>query len=110
MHRRTAGHARGRPALHEWWLAFAHPPQDETRFAKILDDTLRKHNPYYDDLRRGAILAPARLVLLRPDAFVCYMKSIGRLDPQSKVPRLSNDRQVVDALRTYVQSTYAHAP
>ena len=94
---------------HEWWLAFARPPQDVARFAEVLDTHLQSKNPYYKDLREGAILAPARLVFLRQDAFVCYMKSVSKLEAQSKVPRLSNDRKIVDKLRPYVQASSQHA-
>ena len=42
---------------------------------------------------------------LKRDAFVEYMKSIGKLGGQNKVPRLSNDRKIADELSEFkVQS------
>jgi hypothetical protein len=35
---------------------------------------------------------------LRSDAFIEYMKSVGKLGGQNKVPRLSNDRRLAEAL------------
>ncbi|GIV40124.1 MAG: hypothetical protein KatS3mg033_1924 [Thermonema sp.] len=89
--------AEGLP-YHEWLIAFDHPPADLAAFAKKLDDTLRSLNIYYDDLIKGSILRPAVVTPLQADAFVHYMKSIGKLGGQNKVPRLSNDRKIADAL------------
>ena len=63
-----------------------------------LDAALRQRNTYYDDLRRGNILVPLRLTPLPAGAFQRYMKSLGRLGGQNKVPRLGNDRVVADGL------------
>ena len=93
---------------HEWWIAFARPPQDTLLFAKILDEKLQEKNPYYEDLRKGAVLSSAKLVLLREDAFVHYMKAIGKLEAQSKVPRLSNDRKIADALQSYIHPNFQY--
>ncbi|HAA16235.1 MAG TPA: hypothetical protein DCE41_32840 [Cytophagales bacterium] len=87
--------------LHEWYVSFATPPKDGAAFALDLDNNLRKLNTYYDDLITGAILRPCEIVSLQPTAFQDYMKSIGKLGGQNKVPRLSNDRKIPDALQAY---------
>ena len=86
------------PSRHEWLLEFARPPQPPAAFAAALDAALRRRNTYYDDLRRGNILVPLQLTALPAGAFQRYMKSVGKLGGQNKVPRLSNDRKVADAL------------
>ncbi|OGX82384.1 GH3 family domain-containing protein [Hymenobacter glacialis] len=86
------------PSRHEWLVEFARPPQDASAFAAALDTTLRTRNSYYDDLRRGNILVPLQLTALPGGAFQRYMKSLGRLGGQNKVPRLGNDRKVADGL------------
>jgi hypothetical protein len=86
---------------HEWLIAFAKPPKDLGAFAKVLDKKMTELNVYYDDLISGAILCPLKITCLRPDAFIEYMKSLGKLGGQNKVPRLSNDRQIADALYAY---------
>ncbi len=84
--------------LHEWYVAFASEPSDISAFEKELDLQLRKRNTYYDDLITGSILRPLEIIKLRKDAFIEYMKSIGKLGGQNKVPRLSNDRKIADEI------------
>jgi hypothetical protein len=83
---------------HEWYVAFARPPQDVAAFEHTLDEQLVKLNTYYEDLIIGNILRPLKVISLPPEAFRDYMKSQGKLGGQNKVPRLSNDRKIADAL------------
>ncbi|RYD52965.1 MAG: GH3 auxin-responsive promoter family protein [Sphingobacteriales bacterium] len=83
---------------HEWWIAFETLPEDLNAFAQTLDEALRKKNIYYDDLLRGGILQPLKIQTLPADAFIRYMRNEGKLGGQNKVPRLSNDRKLADAL------------
>ena len=83
---------------HQWLIAFENPPAEMKDFAAILGDSLRSLNAYYDDLITGSILSRLQIVPLKPDAFQNYMKSIGKLGGQNKVPRLSNDRKIADQL------------
>jgi hypothetical protein len=83
---------------HEWLIAFVRPPRSLDAFERALDEQLRGLNVYYDDLVAGNILRPLRITPLRPDAFQQYMKSIGKLGGQNKVPRLSNDRKIAEAV------------
>ncbi|WP_324676336.1 GH3 auxin-responsive promoter family protein [Hymenobacter sp. GOD-10R] len=87
-----------KPSQHEWLIEFATPPHDVAAFAAALDTGLRRRNVYYDDLLSGNILAPLRLTALPNGAFQRYMKSLGKLGGQNKVPRLSNDRNVAEGL------------
>lgn len=86
------------PSRHEWLIEFARPPHNAAAFAAALDTGLRQRNVYYDDLLSGTILAPLLLTALPAGAFQRYMKSLGKLGGQNKVPRLSNDRQVAEGL------------
>ena len=86
------------PSRHEWLVEFARPPAAPAAFAAALDANLRRRNTYYEDLRKGNILVPLQLTALPPGAFQRYMKSLGKLGGQNKVPRLSNDREVADGL------------
>jgi len=83
---------------HEWFISFANEPSDRTKFKNELDNQLRSLNTYYDDLISGAILRELEITSLRQDAFISYMKSIGKLGGQNKVPRLSNDRKIADEI------------
>jgi hypothetical protein len=55
-------------------------------------------NVYYDDLITGNILRTLKITQLKKNSFIEYMKSQGKLGGQNKVPRLSNDRKIADAL------------
>ncbi|WP_304238500.1 GH3 auxin-responsive promoter family protein [Jiulongibacter sediminis] len=83
---------------HEWLIEFASEPNNMRVFAKDLDDKLVKQNVYYKDLIVGSILRPLVVNSLRRNSFIDYMKSIGKLGGQNKVPRLSNDRKIADQL------------
>jgi hypothetical protein len=89
--------AEGMPH-HEWFIEFAQQPADMEAFRLTLDDNLRKMNVYYDDLITGNILRKLKITSLRRNAFIDYMKSVGKLGGQNKVPRLSNDRKIADEL------------
>lgn len=89
--------AEGLP-YHEWFISFAERPKDMQAFAKVLDETLQAKNSYYGDLIAGKILRPLSITCLQHAAFNAYMKSVGKLGGQNKVPRLGNDRKIADAL------------
>ncbi len=83
---------------HEWWVEFDNEPRDPTAFAAALDKEMMRQNIYYRDLIEGKILRPCVIRPLPRDSFRNYMKSLGKLGGQNKVPRLSNDRKIADAL------------
>ncbi|MFN4248899.1 MAG: GH3 auxin-responsive promoter family protein [Flavipsychrobacter sp.] len=93
----------GELPFHEWFVSFEETPADLVAFSKAVDDNLRKKNIYYDDLIRGNILQPLKIRPMQSHAFIEYMKSIGKLGGQNKVPRLSNDRTLADALQPWVK-------
>ncbi len=92
--------AEGLP-LHEWYVEFSKPPADMEKFEIELDKKMQELNVYYEDLITGKILRPLRVIPLQKDAFRNYMKSMGKLGGQNKVPRLANDRQIADELSAY---------
>ncbi|MBS1544590.1 MAG: GH3 auxin-responsive promoter family protein [Bacteroidetes bacterium] len=84
---------------HEWLVEFSKPPYDLEAFRQQLDQHLRTLNSYYDDLISGSILSILQITVLRPNAFIDFMKSQGKLGGQNKVPRLSNDRKIADEIQ-----------
>ena len=90
-------------SYHEWFVEFENSPTDIHAFAKKLDDQLRTKNSYYEDLIGGSILQPLKITPVRKNGFIDYMKSIGKLGGQNKVPRLSNDRKIADELMKYTK-------
>lgn len=88
---------------HEWFIEFRHMPNDLASFQNHLDLHLQNLNTYYFDLITGNVLEELKIIPLKKDSFRNYMKSIGKLGGQNKVPRLSNDRKLAEALMVYKQ-------
>lgn len=89
-------------SYHEWFVEFETLPSNLSHFALKVDGYLRSKNIYYDDLISGNILQPLQIRTVRKNGFIDYMKSIGKLGGQNKVPRLSNDRQIADQLNSFI--------
>jgi hypothetical protein len=83
---------------HEWFIEFSRLPNDFCAFQEFLDLQMQQRNPYYKDLIAGNVLQPLKVHILQSGAFVKYMKSIGKLGGQNKVPHLKNDRSIADQL------------
>src|SRR5690554_2862442 len=83
---------------HEWLIEFEEYPSDIQKIAEYLDEEMQRQNSYYQDLIVGKVLQPLKITSLTSNAFQKYMKSEGKLGGQNKVPRLSNDRKIADAL------------
>jgi hypothetical protein len=101
--------ADGELPYHEWFVEVGstHTLEGVVRqladrggpsFAARIDELLQQKNSYYKDLRTGNILQCLKLRIVRPGTFRDYMKSIGKLGGQNKVPRLANDRAIADKL------------
>ena len=93
----------GGRSFHEWFIEFENEPADLSSFAKKIDDNLRSKNVYYDDLIGGNILQQLNISIVKKNGFIDYMKSIGKLGGQNKVPRLSNERTIADGLKNWIR-------
>ena len=83
---------------HEWFIEFEKEPEDMEQFAAKLDKSMQQQNSYYFDLIEGKILQQLKITTVPANGFQEYMKSIGKLGGQNKLPRLSNDRKIAEAL------------
>jgi len=90
-------------SFHEWFIEFETRPEDMHLFALKVDRNLRDKNIYYDDLITGNILQPLHIHPVKKNGFIEYMKSIGKLGGQNKIPRLSNDRDFAVELEKYLE-------
>ena len=81
---------------HEWFIEFENEPDNLEDFALRIDNAMRKQNAYYDDLIVGNVLRTLVIKKVVKNGFQEYMKSIGKLGGQNKLPRLSNDRNIAD--------------
>jgi len=86
---------------HEWYVEFETQPEDIKIFSKTLEAEMLNQNIYYKDLIHGGIIKPLDVISVKKGGFNDYMKSVGRLGGQNKVPRLSNDRKIADKLNDF---------
>ena len=88
---------------HEWFIEFEKEPESLTKLSAFLDRRLQEQNSYYKDLIEGNILKPLVISIVKKEGFQQYMKSIGKLGGQNKIPRLANDRKIADELEKLQQ-------
>ncbi|MCS6991306.1 MAG: GH3 auxin-responsive promoter family protein [Chitinophagales bacterium] len=84
---------------HEWLIEFERHPDDLERFTSVLDQTLRRLNSDYDAKRQQDLALTKPVVRAVPKhTFYNWLKAKNKLGGQHKVPRLSNDRQIVEEI------------
>ncbi|HMN05710.1 MAG TPA: GH3 auxin-responsive promoter family protein [Flavobacteriales bacterium] len=84
---------------HEWVIEFESEPEDLERFTAVLDTTMRGLNSDYDAKRSTDTVLGKPLVHAVPKGtFHHWLKEKGKLGGQHKVPRLCNDRLILDQL------------
>ena len=89
----------GRKGHHQWLIEFAREPSDAARFMQLLDQYLREVNSDYDAKRSGDIFLDAPSLVIAPDGlFDRWLASTGKLGGQRKVPRLSNNRDIINQM------------
>jgi hypothetical protein len=90
---------------HEWLVAFDQQPESMEQFSYELDQALKNVNSDYEAKRYKNIALDAPQVLAVPaDCFEKWLHSKGKLGGQHKVPRLSNDRQTLEEIKTFLSS------
>ena len=89
--------------FHEWFVEFEVQNKDLEAIEAFLDAQMCQQNTYYKDLVEGKIIQGIKIKVLKKGAFVEYMKAIGKLGGQNKVPRLANDRTIADKLNAFAQ-------
>ncbi len=84
---------------HEWVIEFEEIPADLELFTDVLDGTIRSLNSDYDAKRSSGIVLQRPIVHAVPKGtFHQWLKQRGKLGGQNKVPRLCNDRLILDQL------------
>ena len=82
---------------HQWVVEFSREPNDVEAFARILDESLQQINSDYEAKRyKDITLQRLELIKARPGVFNDWLKQKGKLGGQHKVPRLSNNRDIIE--------------
>lgn len=92
----------GERGAHEWIVEFTRPPRNLAAFAKTLDQHLQDLNSDYAAKRRlDLVLTEIIMNVVAPGTFNDWMRSRGKLGGQGKVPRLSTNRDYLDAILSF---------
>ncbi|MDR2223238.1 MAG: GH3 auxin-responsive promoter family protein [Flavobacteriaceae bacterium] len=84
---------------HEWIVEFTTAPKNMEEFAKQLDLNLQSLNSDYEAKRfNNMTLNPLKLHKARKNLFYDWLKDNDKLGGQHKVPRLANDRKILEEL------------
>ena len=84
---------------HQWLIEFAKAPANLSDFAGVLDRKLQELNSDYEAKRyKNITLQPLEIVMARENLFNDWLKLKGKLGGQHKVPRLSNQRDIIEQL------------
>lgn len=84
---------------HQWLIEFAHEPEDLNLFATLLDKRLQEVNSDYEAKRyKDITLQPLEIVKARQGLFNDWLRLKGKLGGQHKIPRLSNNRDIIEQM------------
>lgn len=84
---------------HEWLVEFEVAPTDIAAFTITLDEELKKVNSDYEAKRfHDLALENLKLHVAPKGSFFQWMKNKNKIGAQQKVPRLSNQRQILEEL------------
>jgi len=88
---------------HEWLVEFDHPPSNLHLFTKTLDQNLQRLNSDYEAKRfNNLAMGPPNLRALPAGSFNSWLKAKSRWGAQVKVPRLSNDRLIIEDIKNHL--------
>lgn len=94
---------KGQRGGHQWLIEFDAQPNNLSQFAAALDDRLQQINTDYQAKRYGDLaLQSLQVEALERGTFERWLRSKGKVGAQIKVPRLSNDRKVVEEILALV--------
>ena len=89
---------------HEWIIEFSKNPQDIQQFTKDLDEALKSVNSDYAAKRSYNLsLRQPVIHFLAEGSFNKWLQSINKTGGQNKIPRLSNNRDYIERLKTFLQ-------
>ena len=84
---------------HEWLIEFEKAPDDINAFIKELDDALKNENSDYEAKRyKDIALGLPKIQILEKGIFNNWLKSKNQIGGQHKIPRLSNERKIIEEI------------
>lgn len=87
---------------HQWLIEFTTLPLSLEDFALQLDNALKELNSDYEAKRyKNITLEMPEITISKPNLFYKWLESKGKLGGQHKIPRLSNNREIMDSLQHF---------
>src|SRR5690606_24054040 len=84
---------------HEWLIEFERTPNNFEFFKAVLDETLKKQNSDYEAKRyNNYVLHFPKIQAMPQNTFFNWLKANNKLGGQYKIPRLSNDRKILEEI------------
>lgn len=91
---------------HEWIIEFSKRPVSAAEFMVVVDEELKKINSDYEAKRHKDIALRMPIIHeMPPHGFSAWLKSKGKLGGQHKVPRLHNDRKILEEILNFIDTT-----
>ena len=98
--------AHGSKGGHEWLVEFETLPISETQFAQKLDENLQLLNSDYQAKRfKSMAMESLKIQSIPPGTFEKWLRSSRTMSAQLKIPRLSNERKVIESIRDFLSKT-----
>lgn len=92
---------------HEWYIEFEKEPNSIESFTAILDESLKSLNSDYEAKRSYNLSLGMPIVrVLKPGDFYKWMEHRKKIGGQNKVPKLSNNRNYVDDISSFLNEKY----
>jgi len=86
---------------HQWLIEFSTLPDNMEKFRTVLDQTLRSLNSDYEVKRTGDLMLVAPEITIAPEGtFMKWLAKKNKLGGQHKVPRLQNNRELIEDVQT----------
>lgn len=98
---------QGHRGRHQWLIEWLREPSDPAKFAEVLDARLMELNSDYAAKRAHTIFLDPPLVTSAPRGlFNQWLRRAGsgKLGGQRKIPRLSNDRRIIDEMLSLINT------
>jgi len=83
---------------HEWIIETENSALELSSFGRMLDQCMQNNNFHYKELIEGKVITRLKLTPVPRGTFNGYMKQVGKLGGQNKIPHLSNTRKIADEL------------
>jgi hypothetical protein len=90
---------KDKSGFHQWLIEFQKKPKNISQFEKDLDLNIQKINTDYKAKRfKNITMSQLEIVEAKNNLFFNWFKLNNKLGGQNKVPRLSNDRKIIEEL------------